>query len=418
MKRGFVFVLIAVTLAGSFFAACTPKGGSGSSSQTVVLNCWKGPNSEDEAQLWQAIIDKFQAENPGIRVDFLVTPWDTYVEKYTAAFAGGSPPDVFHLGDIFYPPFAEQGVLADLTSYAPASVKDMVGYDLMHYKGKLYGITFNAFASALFYNVDIFNAAGLPVPTTWDEFRSTAKALTKNGIWGFSGNIYRGFGQILIPFIMQSGGTMMNAAMTELNFGTAEKQRGIQLMMDMIDIDRSIPKINDYSEDEFNNLFVNGRSAMIIAQIQSTDEFKLMNPDLNFKIATVPVGPASDPTLARAQYGCVEGLHMAQASKYKDQVWKFIDFVTIRGESKSYLKRLNFFSGFPAIDAQMFDMSDHDIQVAAEGVKNMFLYPASPQMNEILPEYDLMVEEIFYKTKSIMQAYNDCNAKVREICAQ
>ena len=418
MKRSIVLVLIVVLTAGFFFAACTPKSSSGSSSQTVVLNCWKGPNSENEAELWQVFIDKFQAENPGIRVDFLVTPWDTYTEKYTAAFAGGTPPDVFHLGDIFYPPFADQGVLADLTSYAPASVKNMVGYDLMNYKGKLLGITFNAFGSALFYNTDIFNAAGLEPPKTWEEFRSTAKALTKNGIYGFSGDIYRDIAQIFDGFVFQAGGSILNNEMTELGFGTTEKQRGIQLLYDMVEIDGSIPKINDFSSDELNHLFVEGRSAMVIEQIQNTIEFKNQNPDLNFKVAVVPVGPASDYKAARAQYGCVEGLHMAQASKYKDEAWKFIDFVAIRGEGKSYLKQVNFFSGFPSIDAQIFDMNDPEIQVAAEGVETMFLYPASPHMNEILPEYYLMVQEIFYKTKSIMQAYNDCNAKVKEICAQ
>ena len=54
------------------------------------------------------------------------------------------------------------------------------------YKGKLYGITPGINGMALFYNKDMFSAAGLKPPTTWAEIRADAKALTKAGVYGMA----------------------------------------------------------------------------------------------------------------------------------------------------------------------------------------------------------------------------------------
>jgi ABC-type glycerol-3-phosphate transport system substrate-binding protein len=61
-----------------------------------------------------AVIADFEAEHPDIQVDHTITTWETWDETYTAAFAGGSPPDVSYMPDQFYFKFADAGQLADL----------------------------------------------------------------------------------------------------------------------------------------------------------------------------------------------------------------------------------------------------------------------------------------------------------------
>ena len=58
--------------------------------------------------------------------------------------------------------------------------------DAGSYKGKVYGIAPGINGMALFYNKDMFAAAGLQPPTTWAEVKSDAKALTKSGVYGIA----------------------------------------------------------------------------------------------------------------------------------------------------------------------------------------------------------------------------------------
>ena len=48
------------------------------------------------------------------KVDYQVIPWASVDEQYTAAFAAGSPPDVFYLPDEWYPKYVNQGQIADI----------------------------------------------------------------------------------------------------------------------------------------------------------------------------------------------------------------------------------------------------------------------------------------------------------------
>src|SRR5699024_4552200 len=51
---------------------------------------------------------------------------------------------------------------------------------------KLYGIPFGSNCLGLFYNKDMLEAANVEVPTTWDELRDAAKALTKDNVSGMA----------------------------------------------------------------------------------------------------------------------------------------------------------------------------------------------------------------------------------------
>jgi multiple sugar transport system substrate-binding protein len=76
---------------------------------------WKPPHSEREADLWKPLLEQFMEANPGITVDHQVIPWGSVDEQFTAAFAGGSPPDVFYLPDEWYPKYVNQEQIADIS---------------------------------------------------------------------------------------------------------------------------------------------------------------------------------------------------------------------------------------------------------------------------------------------------------------
>ena len=88
-------------------------GEPGADSWHVVY--WKPPHSAKAAEVWEPLLQRFMDANPGVTVDHQVIPWGNVDEQFTAAFAGGSPPDVFYLPDEWYPKYVNQGQILDLT---------------------------------------------------------------------------------------------------------------------------------------------------------------------------------------------------------------------------------------------------------------------------------------------------------------
>ena len=91
------------------------SGGAAPAAASEEVLFWKPPHSSKEADLWPPLLKIFTDANPGITVDHQVVPWGNVTEQFTAAFAGGSPPDIFYLPDEWYPKYVSDGQIADLT---------------------------------------------------------------------------------------------------------------------------------------------------------------------------------------------------------------------------------------------------------------------------------------------------------------
>lgn len=149
----------------------------------AIVNPW-----EDQ------MVASFNEANPGIEVEWISGgTGDEREAKFTAMFAGGTPPDVFAswqnagFGDyaarnlmLDLQPFVDNSADLDLSTI-PAALMDTYKRE-----GALLGIPFASGASYLFYNKKAFDDAGLPYPTTswddpnwtWEAFIEVARQLT------------------------------------------------------------------------------------------------------------------------------------------------------------------------------------------------------------------------------------------------
>jgi multiple sugar transport system substrate-binding protein len=345
-----VLLVLTTLLAGCGGAANSPstQTTAGSSTQAnttdktaeaqVTLNFWKAPHSDKEAENWKPLLDKFTVENPNIKVDLLVTPWDTWNEKYTAAFASGNPPDVAYMTE-WYPQFAAANQLHDLSSYITDEMKARYGkgsWDYGTYNGKVIGVPYIVGDTIVYYNKDIFTKENLTVPKTWDEFLKVAKAATKdtNGDgkidqWGTTFTFLPGVNihQFLF-FVYQAGATYLSADQKELGFANPDGIKAIKFVTDLLVKEKVAPAIDTANQQQSDDMFYKGQIAMRIDQNSFEGTIKQNAPNLNVGAFMVPAGPSTDPLLAQATQGGMGLLSMSEASKNKDAAWKFIDFQT------------------------------------------------------------------------------------------
>jgi multiple sugar transport system substrate-binding protein len=141
-----------VTLA-RFFGACEDAG-----SDTTT--------SVGEPCIIQSIINAASAEIDGVTVNTLPTDWGNYYDQVKAAFAGGTPPDVFVMHRHRIPEFAGLGALAEISGDLEAAGIDPADWsenalDAVSYEGGIYGVPMDFHANLWHVNMDLMAEAGL-----------------------------------------------------------------------------------------------------------------------------------------------------------------------------------------------------------------------------------------------------------------
>ena len=173
-----------VTLAG-----CA-GGGSGSASDdgnvTITYSNFIS-NGGNEENL-DAIVSAFEKENPDVTVDVTTLPYADYFTTLQTDLAAGTQADVFDIEYANYGTYVADGVIAPLedvdTSVYRTSLAEAYSTD-----GTQYALPSSFSDVVLYYNADLFDAAGLDYPTsdwTWADERAAAEALTDEaaGIFG------------------------------------------------------------------------------------------------------------------------------------------------------------------------------------------------------------------------------------------
>jgi multiple sugar transport system substrate-binding protein len=180
----------------------------------------------DHLNTLKALIGIFEKQNPNIEVDYSTASYNDYFTKLQTEIAGGTAPDAFELDYGSYLGYATSGALLDLgrlakgdRSFNPNRYYPRA-YASFSVKGRQFALPESYSDVLLFYNKDLFRAAGVPFPTakwTWKDEMAAAKKLTdtSKGIWGdFQPIQFFEFYKVLA----QAGGSFFNPAKTKAIF--------------------------------------------------------------------------------------------------------------------------------------------------------------------------------------------------------
>ena len=214
----------------------------------------------------KGVTEQFEKEY-GVTVDYNEIGWDVWFPQQAQILATDEPLDVMGNGKNAWIEFPDK--LTDLTNTFPDMFSEMVP-ELVEYstlQGKVMAVPFLPSYQIMFYNKTIFEDAGAEIPETWDEFKTTLKALNDyNGNYNYvadwtTENFFLNF-----ILTMQSSGTPeYNWVDGDLvfNFDAPETVMTVEFMKSLLDEDLIDPGILVQIQQEVSSLFDQGDIAMM-----------------------------------------------------------------------------------------------------------------------------------------------------------
>lgn len=253
MKKLLV-VLLTVAMTFAMFG-CTNE--EQKEEQTVTI--WHTYTEDQKAYLEQAAADFNAAHEGEITVLVESQEYSGFDDTVYNAVMNGNGPDIIINYASTAALYVEDGKVADLSKYLSQELIDSL--DEGAYKeatsfsdGKMHIFPIVFSGPVLFYNPDIFEAAGVTeVPTTWEGiYEASEKIHAYNGKWGFAVDSLTDVAQ---TWIMQLGVTIFDTTTNTCAFDTEEVEamfdwygKAVQEGLFLAD-----PTLSNYFSDDYNN---------------------------------------------------------------------------------------------------------------------------------------------------------------------
>lgn len=350
--------------------------------EPVQLTIWR---VFDQDETFVGLMQAYRKAHPNVSIIYKTLRYEEFPTELVRAIAKGEGPDIFSIRntwvgeyqDLMAPlpdtltiPFVEvKGALKKETYITLKTEKtlnqrdlrnqfaDVVAKDVVRAyqpdpgktpEQRIFALPLALDTLALYFNRDLFNAAGIAEPpTTWEEFSEDVVKLTKvdaqgnllqaGATIGTAKNIDRA-PDILSALMMQSGTAMTNDRGTNATFGQplgSDRFPALEALRFYTDFANPVKETYTWNDDQPNAIdaFVSGKAAFFFGYAYHYDTIKSRAPKLNFEVAPLPQLGGGE-VVNMANYW-VEGV--SKASPDADWAWDFIQFATRKENVTSYL---------------------------------------------------------------------------------
>ncbi len=298
----------------------------------IVLSIGAGT---EEIRYIKTLIEKFETENPAIKVtvNALPAPTDQQHHYYlTTLGAKNKDFDIMRLDTIWIAEFASAGWLEPLDNYL--NKKDWASFipvaektNVFH--GNVYAIPWNANVGLLYYRKDLLEKYHMNPPSTWEELIEICTQISDaESLYGYlwQGKQYEGLVCNFIEFIGSNNGGIIDDT-GKIIIDSEQNKMALDLMHDLIWKYRLSPQNthSEITEESSRHLFQQGKG-LFLRNWTYVWELCQEDPLMKCKVG-VSLLPKFSDGKPSSVYG---GWHLAinACSKNKKQAWRLIEFLT------------------------------------------------------------------------------------------
>lgn len=374
------FVGGAAALAG---AAMLPRARSrpaAAQGEPVELRWSMWSATDAETAVWQDLADDVTAAHPNITINLETTTFVDYWDKLQTQLASGTEADIVAMQSLRMPVFAVRNALRPLQPFLDADAEVNFGdfftpiEEGLSFNGQVYALAYDLGPIILFYNKDLFDAAGVEYPSaetpmTWDQFREAATRLT-NADAGQYGYTMRPDFDHVVPWLWSGGGDYMNADATASTLDSPESLAALNWFFGLLTEDRVVAPITDLANVNFDReTFYTGKVGMHVdGPWQFVNQRK--NATFNWDVAPFPAGAAGSNTFVAGS-----GFGISNTTENPDEAWQALKIITSQASLEKVARAGR---GYPARQSSVPAFVDPSVPPQNVGVVEQVLDGALP----------------------------------------
>lgn len=379
--------------------------------EKVTIELWEWGSDE----LFESLIAGYTAIHPNVTIKLVNNPWEDYWTKLPLALDGENGPALFNIHNSYHENLINY--LAPLDIPIEDLQADFTGVDAHIIDGKVYYIDYGMMTGTVYYNKDMWEAAGLTeadIPKTWDEMREVAKKLTiKNGDQivqaglNFNGDFHQNY---LLGLNYQLGENIFKEDGTTPNVNSDTMKQIMQMLVDFYEVDGVGSK--DFGEKGADS-FGQGQSAMVIQWGHFYNTLNTTWSDINFGVFEIPTFDGNPYAYNRYNGESTFGINK---NAPKDQQAVAQDFVKYYLANDNAQVTFNLaMSTFPAKKSLASNeeiLKNPSLRVLAEHI-DRYIWPG-PMPETVENSLKRAGEEVFYNGVDIDTAFDEAQATIEK----
>lgn len=314
MKRFVVFLMVVclffstVACAKKESTKATASAANGPSGNVVIWYYWETVGHQ---KALDHIITEFNNKQSAIKVSAKYVPFADFKKQLSIGAAASELPDLVILDNPDHASYASMGIFADITgkfdvsSYYPGPVNSCT------LNGRLYGVPFGSNDLVLFYNEDMLKAAGVSVPSTWNELLDAAAKCTKGNVSGFAhSSLQNEEGTFnFLTWLWSTGAT-------SYEIGTANGIKALTQVQKMVQNGGMTVEAINWTQGDTMNQFISGNLAMMINGTWQIPTMREEVPDMHWNVAPIPQDKVQASGLGGENYAVIAGGNEAAAIEF------------------------------------------------------------------------------------------------------
>jgi len=403
--------LTAVAMTASIFIGCGSSNTNTSQTKTTdqsgktTITLWHYFDGQGQQKAMDNLATEFNKSQDKIEVQIEFVPRAELTKQFTIGLVADKLPDIGIVDNPDMASFSAMGLFADITDKLNSfEYKDKFfkgPLESCALDGKYYGIPLGSNDLALYYNKEMLDAAGIKPPTTFDELKIAAKALTKADTYGLAiaaPKNEEGTFQYL-PWLLSTG-----AKYNEI--GSEAGIKSLKYLTDLIKDGSMSKEVINWTQSDVEKQFATKKAAMMVNGPWNISAVKTDAPDMKWGVVKIPKDKTFASVLGGENWGIIKGHH-------EDEAWEFLKFAQQENVMNEYC---NAFGYTPSRQ----DIAEKNESIAKDPVMSVFLdelqyamprgpHPKWPEISEAM---STALQESFTNAKTPEQAAKDAQVKI------
>ena len=261
-----------------------------------VIICQYGPNTNEwflgSGMDGTNFVDKFEAENHGIKLNLEVVSWNDVHQVVDTRIANNNAPDILNIDT--FSEFVPDGLLMPVKDYCPeelfadffpAFIAESVIDDVV------WAVPDLASARALFYNADILDEVGVDVPTTWAELEDVSQAILdyyEGEVYPWGVDMTTDEGQACFAYYALGNGGGFTDENGEWALNSDENVEAVEYVIGLVNKGFTNPNPATQTRYDLQDMFAAGKLAMVIVPNQLPTYVADKGGEINMATAGIP----------------------------------------------------------------------------------------------------------------------------------